>query len=154
MSKPRHSHDTHLIPLTLNTVAESPHSKCESLSEEVAEEEPTQLGEEVSAIPQAPSAPEEGRLERKSPPNHIFIGKKPVMSYAMSSLIQLAQSGEIVLKARGMVISRAVDVAQVVTKRLGSNQFEVKDIKIDTERVGVGDASRNVSTIEIRVSKK
>lgn len=76
------------------------------------------------------------------------------MSYAMSAMVQLAQSGEIVLKARGMVISRAVDVAEIVTKRLGNNTFEVKNIKIDTERLGEGDDLRNVSTIEITVGKK
>jgi DNA-binding protein len=94
------------------------------------------------------------RPSRSSPPNHVFVGKKPVMSYAMSAMVQLAQSGEIVLKARGMVISRAVDVAEIVTKRLGNNTFEVKNIKIDTERLGEGDDLRNVSTIEITVGKK
>ncbi len=98
--------------------------------------------------------PVQERSERKSPPNHVFIGRKPVMSYAMSSLIQLTQTGEIVLKARGMVISRAVDVAEIVTKRLGNNAYEIKDIKIGTERVGVDEESRNVSTIEIIVAKK
>ncbi len=72
----------------------------------------------------------------------------------MSAMVQLAQSGEIVLKARGMVISRAVDVAEIVTKRLGNNTFEVKNIRIDTERLGEGDDQRNVSTIEIVVGKK
>jgi DNA-binding protein len=94
------------------------------------------------------------RPSKSSPPNHVFVGKKPVMSYAMSAMVQLAQSGEIVLKARGMVISRAVDVAEIVTKRLGNNTFEVKNIKIDTERLGEGDDVRNVSTIEITVGKK
>jgi DNA-binding protein len=94
------------------------------------------------------------RPSKSSPPNHVFVGKKPVMSYAMSAMVQLAQSGEIVLKARGMVISRAVDVAEIVTKRLGNNTFEVKNIKIDTERLGEGDDVRNVSTIEITVGKR
>jgi DNA-binding protein Alba len=77
------------------------------------------------------------------------------MSYAMSAMVQLAQSGEIVLKARGMVISRAVDVAEIVTKRLGGNNtFEVRNIKIDTERLGEGEDIRNVSTIEIVVAKR
>lgn len=92
--------------------------------------------------------------ERTSPPNHIFIGKKPVMSYAMSALIQLTQVGEVVLKARGMVISRAVDVAEIITKRLGNNAYEVKNIVIDTEQVGSGEDIRNVSTIEIKVGRK
>ncbi|MEM2635247.1 MAG: DNA-binding protein, partial [Nitrososphaerales archaeon] len=77
-----------------------------------------------------------------------------IMSYALSSLIQLAQSDEVVLKARGMVISRAVDVAQIITKKLGNNAYEVKSIKIDTEKVGTGENVRNVSTIEITIGRK
>jgi DNA-binding protein len=96
-----------------------------------------------------PSAP----MQRSSSPNHIYVGKKPVMNYAMSALIQLAGSGECVVKARGMAISRAVDVAEIVTKRLGNGQFKVKDIGINTEVVGEGAEMRNVSSIEIVVGK-
>ncbi len=103
---------------------------------------------------EADAQEQDDRPSKTSPPNHIFVGKKPVMSYAMSAMVQLAQSGEIVLKARGMVISRAVDVAEIVTKRLGNNTFEVKNIRIDTERLGEGDDVRNVSTIEIVVARK
>ena len=97
---------------------------------------------------------QEQKPQRTSPPNHIFVGKKPVMSYAMSAMVQLAQSGEIVLKARGMVISRAVDVAEIVTKRLGNNSFEIRNIRIDTEKLGEGEDIRNVSTIEIVIGKR
>lgn len=92
-------------------------------------------------------------MQRTSPSNHIFVGKKPVMSYAMSALIQLTQAGEIVVKARGMAIGRAVDVAEIVTKRLGNGQFQVKNIGINTEVVGEGAEMRNVSSIEIVVGK-
>ncbi len=102
---------------------------------------------------ETPQRPQE-RPPRTAPPNHIFVGKKPVMSYAMSAMVQLAQSGDIVLKARGMVISRAVDVAEIVTKRLGNNTFEIRTIKIDTEKLGEGEDIRNVSTIEIVIAKK
>ena len=91
----------------------------------------------------------------RAPSNHIYVGnKKPVMSYAMSALLQLGQSEEVILKARGMAISNTVDVAEIVSKRLGNNAFEVKNIKIDTEAVGQGDDQRNVSTIEIVLGKK
>ena len=109
----------------------------------------------TAANPQETSHTEaHDRPPRSSPPNHIFIGKKPVMSYAMSTLIQLAQMGEVVIKARGMSISRAADVAQITTKRLGPDSYEIKKIIIDTERVGEGEDARNVSTIEIVVGKK
>jgi DNA-binding protein len=115
------------------------------------ESEEQSVPEQAAPAPQAaqPSAP----MQRTSPPNHIFVGKKPVMSYAMSALIQLAGSGECVVKARGMAISRAVDVAEIVTKRLGNGQFRVKDIGINTEVVGEGPEMRNVSSIEIVVGK-
>ena len=93
------------------------------------------------------------QVQRTSPPNHIFVGKKPVMSYAMSALIQLTQAGEITVKARGLAISRAVDVAEIVTKRLANGQFKVKDINIATEVVGEGAEQRNISSIEIVVGK-
>ena len=83
--------------------------------------------------------------------NNIFVGKKPVMSYAMSGLIQLGQTGEIVIKGRGMVISRAVDVALIITERLGKGKYSTKSIIIDTEILGEDDNKRNVSTIEIVV---
>jgi len=111
------------------------------------------LAEEAKPA-QPEEQPEEVAVKKTAPPNHIYIGKKPLMTYAMSALIQLAQSGEVVLKARGMVISRAVDVSQIIVKRLGQGAYEIKDVKIDTEQVGSGDTVRNVSTIEIVVGRK
>ncbi|MDA4118459.1 MAG: DNA-binding protein Alba [Thaumarchaeota archaeon] len=89
------------------------------------------------------------------PQNHIYVGKKPVMNYAMSALIQLSQLGEVVIKARGMAISRAVDVAEIVTKRLGNGTFLVKNINIATEQVKSTETGemRNISSIEILVGK-
>jgi DNA-binding protein len=118
-------------------------------SEEHPEEQTTSPAQHSDAPTQQPS----GQMQRTSPPNHIFVGKKPVMSYAMSALIQLTQAGEIVVKARGMSISRAVDVAEIVTKRLGNGQYKVKDIGINTEVVGEGAEMRNISSIEIVVGK-
>ena len=104
---------------------------------------------------QAQPAPVQTRppMQRTAPSNHIFVGKKPVMSYAMSALIQLTQAGEVTVKARGMAIGRAVDVAEIVTKRLGNGQFAIKNIGINTEVVGEGAEMRNVSSIEIVVGK-
>jgi archaea-specific DNA-binding protein len=96
-------------------------------------------------------------MEERAPmaQNHIYVGKKPVMSYAMSALIQLSQAGEVVIKARGLAIGRAVDVAEIVTKRLGNGAFAVKNISISTEQVKSVDTGemRNVSSIEILVGK-
>jgi len=98
--------------------------------------------------------PSKDTVRPSAPSNHIFIGKKPVMSYAMSGLIQLGQSNEIIIKGRGMVISRTVDVALIITERLGKGKFVTKSIAIDTEVLGEGTEKRNVSTMEIVVAQK
>ncbi|MDA4122638.1 MAG: DNA-binding protein Alba [Thaumarchaeota archaeon] len=114
--------------------------------------------------PEGAKGDEEGEMEPEhhvstipagAPQNHIYVGKKPVMSYAMSALIQLSQAGEVVVKARGLAISRAVDVAEIVTKRLGNGVFSIKNISINTEQVKSTETGemRNVSSIEIVVGK-
>jgi len=98
---------------------------------------------------------QQGKVDQESRQySNIFVGKKPIMSYALSSIIQLGQTGEIMIKARGMVISTAVDVAEIVVKRLGNNKYDVKNIKIDTEQLGEVGQVRNVSTIEILIAEK
>jgi DNA-binding protein len=89
------------------------------------------------------------------PPNHMFVGsKKPAMGYAMFALMRLTEFDEVVIRARGAAISRAVDVAQIITKRLGKDRFKVGSIQIGTEVLGEGAETRNVSTIEIVVAKR
>jgi archaea-specific DNA-binding protein len=100
-------------------------------------------------------APAMAVVSERAPSNHIYVGKKPVMSYAMSALIQLSQAGEVIIKARGLAISRAVDVAEIVTRRLGNGTFSVKNINISTEQVKSTETGemRNVSSIEILVGR-
>ena len=47
----------------------------------------------------------------------VFIGKKPIMAYVTSTLIQLANLPTVSIKARGMSIGRAVDVAQIISRK-------------------------------------
>src|SRR5208282_28315 len=113
--------------------------------------------EDPKGAEEAVAEPEhhESTIPAGAPQNHIYVGKKPVMSYAMSALIQLSQAGEVVVKARGLAISRAVDVAEIVTKRLGNGVFSIKNISINTEQVKSTETGemRNVSSIEIVVGK-
>jgi DNA-binding protein len=86
--------------------------------------------------------------------NIVYIGNKPVMNYVLAVVTQM-NSGvtEVVLKARGRAISRAVDVAEIVRNRFISD-VEVKSIDISTEEiVGNEGTSSNVSAIEIKLSK-
>jgi len=85
----------------------------------------------------------------------IYVGNKPVMSYVLAAMAQLNESeGEIVLKARGRAIGRAVDVAEVIRNRFMPN-VSIKDIKVDTEELSSEQGRRmNVSTIEISLLKQ
>jgi len=84
----------------------------------------------------------------------IFIGKKPLMAYVTSTLIQLANIPSVNIKARGLSIGRAVDVAQIVVRKTENAGYSIGNIKIDSELLESEDGrTRNVSTIEIEVKK-
>jgi len=68
------------------------------------------------------------------------------------AILQLSILPSITLKARGLSISSAVTVAQIILKR--TNTFKLGDIKIDSESLDSLDGKkRNVSTIEIPVNR-
>jgi DNA-binding protein len=86
--------------------------------------------------------------------NEVYVGTKPVTSYVLASMSVLNGASEVVLKARGRAISRAVDVAEVLRNRYVQG-LVVKGISIGTEEVQdkkSGEKTR-VSTIEIVLGK-
>jgi archaea-specific DNA-binding protein len=89
--------------------------------------------------------------------NSIFIGGKPFMNYVTSVVMQFTSKNadEVIIKARGKFISRAVDVSEVASKRFLKDQVELKDIQIGSEEFEnqEGKAVR-VSIIEIVLKKK
>ncbi len=84
----------------------------------------------------------------------VLIGKKPIMSYVLACLTGFQTgSKDIVVKARGRAISRAVDVVQIVKNRFLTN-LVVKDIKLGTEQItDEQNRTLNVSTIEIVIGQ-
>ena len=89
------------------------------------------------------------------PSNTVLIGQKPLMAYATAIVMQInSGSKELSVKARGRVISKAVDVVEVVRRRFFDGKLEIKDVTIGTEVLGEEGQSRNVSTIEIKLAKK
>ncbi len=86
--------------------------------------------------------------------NTVYIGKKPTMNYVLAVATQFnGGSNDVIIKARGKAISRAVDVAEIVRHRF-VRDAKVMDIKIDTEQLtDEGGESNNVSSIEIYLSK-
>ena len=83
--------------------------------------------------------------------NTVYIGKKETMSYVMAVVTQFnSGSKEVLIKARGRAISKAVDVAEITKNRFVPN-VEIVDIKTATEelqRTGE-DGTANVSAVEI-----
>jgi DNA-binding protein len=60
---------------------------------------------------------------------------------------------EVIIKARGRAISAAVDVVEVCRRRFFQGKLHVKNITIATEQLGGEEQVRNVSTIEITVTR-
>lgn len=86
--------------------------------------------------------------------NEIFVGKKPLMTYVTATLVQLANEPTVIIKARGKTITRAVDIAQIIVKRMDSIGYRTGQVRIGSEVVQNEDGkTRNVSTIEIPISK-
>ncbi len=85
--------------------------------------------------------------------NVVYVGNKPVMNYVLAVVTQFNDGAkEVTIKARGRAISRAVDVAEV-TKHRFLTDVEIKDIKIDTEKVTSDKGESNISTMEIVISR-
>ncbi|NPA22077.1 MAG: DNA-binding protein Alba [Candidatus Micrarchaeota archaeon] len=95
----------------------------------------------------------EEQVEKKDD-NVVFIGKKPTIGYVLAVLTQLNQGvPEVIIKARGKQICKAVTVAELVRKRY-LPEVKIKDIKIDTEELTAEDGrTMRVSAIEIVVGK-
>jgi archaea-specific DNA-binding protein len=87
--------------------------------------------------------------------NEVFVGKKPLMTYVTATLVQLANEPTVIIKARGKSITRAVDVAQIIVKRMDTLGYKIGPVIIGSELIKSQDGkSRNVSTIEVSISRQ
>ena len=87
------------------------------------------------------------------PTNVIFIGKKPIMTYVNATLTLLSNESTVTIKARGRNITFAVDVSQMIVKRMNAMGYKVSDVRIFSDKMTSLDGKeRNVSTMEIDVS--
>src|SRR5687768_16387479 len=106
--------------------------------------------------PSQPSQPSQEQTipRREGPHDTIFIGKKPLMVYVTSTLIQLANQPTVTIKARGLSMGRAVDVSQIILRRMENIGYAIGDVKIGSETVQSEDGrTRNVSSIEIEIKR-
>ena len=93
-------------------------------------------------------------MAEDKPDNRVYIGKKPTMNYVLAVATQFnSGTAEVIIKARGKSISKAVDVAEIVRNRF-IQEAKVDDIQITTEVLENDDGkSSNVSSIEIFLKK-
>lgn len=96
----------------------------------------------------------EGSNEPRKDDNIIYVGKKGTMSYVLAAITQFNNGAEeVILKARGKLISQAVDVNEIIRNRFMPN-CKVKNILTKTEELTSEDGSKNkVSAIEITLQK-
>jgi len=127
-----------------------PETKEEPATETTESVEPQTEQKPEESVTEAPKE-EKARDER----NVIFVGLKPLMTYVTATLTQLAGLPTVTIKARGRRITQAVDVSQMIVKRMNAVGFEISDVRIASDSLESQDGRmRNVSTIEIDVSRK
>ncbi len=88
--------------------------------------------------------------------NSIFVGEKPFMNYVTGVVIQFTtkNASEVIVRARGKFISRAVDISQVVINRFMQGQVRIKDIKVASEEFKNKEGKDvRVSTMDIVLEK-
>ena len=88
--------------------------------------------------------------------NTVYVGSKPINAYILACVTQFNEGAEeIMIKARGRAISRAVDVAEILRHKFMPDRVELIDVAISTETIEDSERGKsNVSAIEIQLKKK
>ena len=121
----------------------------------MAEEEKKEEVKETKEAPAVTEAPAKAEAPARSrDDNVVFVGKKGAMGYVLAVVTQFNNgANEVAIKARGKLISRAVDVAEIVRNRFMPDA-KIKDIVISTEELTSEDGSKSkVSSMEIVLLK-
>lgn len=88
--------------------------------------------------------------------NSIFVGNKPFMNYVTAVVMQFTTKNaeKVIIKGRGKFISRAVDVAEVATKRFLDEKVKIDSIDVDSESFKNNEGKDvRVSIIELTLGK-
>lgn len=101
------------------------------------------------------SGKEATKIPRKND-NTVYVGSKPINAYVLACVTQFNEGAdEIMIKARGRAISRAVDVAEILRHKFMPDSVELVDVAISTEKIEDSErGTSNVSAIEIQLKKK
>jgi DNA-binding protein len=77
------------------------------------------------------------------------------MTYVSATLTLLSTRPTITIKARGKRITQAVDVSQMIIKRMDTVGYIISDVRISSESLTSQDGKqRNVSNMEIDITKE
>ena len=66
--------------------------------------------------------------------NIIFVGNKAPMNYVIAVLTEFKKNNEVIIKARGRSISKAVEAGLLVKKKF-MKEAEIIEIKVDLENI-------------------
>ena len=106
-------------------------------------------GEQLSE-PQAEVEPEHTQQVH----DLIIMGTKPIMSYVSAILGKLASLPIVTIAGRGKRITQAIDVSQMIVKRMKDVGYEISDVRISSDVLESKDGrERPVSKIEIDIKK-
>jgi len=85
--------------------------------------------------------------------NVVYVGNKPVMNYVLAVVKEFNNgASEVIIKARGKAISRAIDAVEVSRNRFLTDA-KINGITIGTEKMLSENRASNVSIIEIVLGK-
>ncbi len=127
----------------------------ESKTEPIIEPEPEpELITDSIPEPESDASHDESDSSTSKERNVIFVGVKPIMTYVTATLTQLSTRPSVTIKARGKRITQAVDVSQMIVKRMDTVGYKISDVRIASDSLKSQDGKqRNVSTIEIDITK-
>ena len=119
---------------------------------ETTNEPENKIEETPSTVEATPSGSEPKKTPSEND-NVVFIGSKHLMNYVNSIDMQLKNNSEVIIKARGKFISKAVDVVEIAKRQNQQQNISIKDIKIGTEEYENEGKKIKVSTVDITVNK-
>lgn len=115
---------------------------------------PTDAEQIIAESQQLKDVAEAQEDDSKKTRDVIFVGTKPIMTYVTATLTQLSTQPFVTIKARGQRITQAVDVSQMIVKRMNTVGYKIKGVRIASDSLQSQDGkTRNVSTIEIDITK-
>jgi len=140
------------------SLGSEPKPEIESPTPTEPEPTPSSSPEPQESTPTPEPSTEESKSKKEEDSskvrNVVFVGIKPIMTYVTATLTQLSSEPTVTIKARGKRITQAVDVSQMIVKRMNTVGYIVSDVRISSDSLTSQDGKmRNVSTMEIDITK-